>query len=286
MTLRELMKEAREQLATMTDEREAAALVDEMMWRIKGWTRTDTIIHGDETVTGYLLARVNAAIKHLLAGVPIQYVFGCAQFYGLDFAVTHDTLIPRPETAQLVDMIVDRYRGCPDLRVLDLGTGSGCIALALGRTLPFTNEITAVDISEGALKVARQNAEKLNVKATFICGDMLADDFVDRHLYRNYDIIVSNPPYIAQYEAAEMERHVLDHEPHSALFVPNNDPLLFYRAIARIANERLEDNGTLFLEINPLFVKELANMLRENGFQDIDIVRDMQKAERFIIAKR
>lgn len=285
-TVEEVMRGARNRLAAAYGEREASALVDEMMWRIKGWNRTATIIHGNETVTGYLSARVDATVEQLLAGEPIQYIFGRAQFYGLDFAVNGATLIPRPETAQLVDMIADRYRKSIDLRVLDLGTGSGCIALALGRTLPFTREITAVDISEKALEVARQNATDLKVKATFICGDMLAGDFADRYLYSKYDIIVSNPPYIAQHEAAAMERNVLDHEPHTALFVPDDDPLLFYRAIARIASECLEDKGTLFLEINPLFAKELAAMLREHGFQDVDIEKDMQKADRFIIAKR
>lgn len=285
-TVEEVMRGARNRLAAAYGEREASAMVDEMMWRIKGWNRTATIIHGNETVTGYLSARVDATVEQLLAGEPIQYIFGRAQFYGLDFAVNGATLIPRPETAQLVDMIADRYRKSIDLRVLDLGTGSGCIALALGRTLPFTREITAVDISEKALEVARQNATDLKVKATFICGDILAGDFADRYLYSKYDIIVSNPPYIAQHEAAAMERNVLDHEPHTALFVPDDDPLLFYRAIARIASECLEDKGTLFLEINPLFAKELAAMLREHGFQDVDIEKDMQKADRFIIAKR
>lgn len=286
MTLQELMADARKRLTPAYGEREASAMVDEMMWRIKGWDRTKTLTEWNTTVTGYLAGRVDATVKQLLAGEPIQYIFGRAQFYGLDFAVSPATLIPRPETAQLVDMIVDRYRDATDMRVLDLGTGSGCIAIALGRNLPFTSDITAVDISEKALEVARQNAAYLKVKVTFICGDMLADDFTEKHQYRNYDIIVSNPPYIAQHEAAGMERNVLEHEPHGALFVPDDDPLLFYRAIARIASERLEENGTLFLEINPLFAKELAEMLREHGFQNIDIEKDMQKADRFIIAKR
>ncbi|MDE6199805.1 MAG: peptide chain release factor N(5)-glutamine methyltransferase [Muribaculaceae bacterium] len=286
LTVKDMMRDARNRLAAEFGEREASAMVDEMMWRLKGWDRTATIIHGEETVTGYLTARVDHTVKKLLEGNPIQYIFGRAQFYGRDFIVTPDTLIPRPETAQLVDFIADRYGKTSDLRVLDLGTGSGCIALSLACTLPFPKEITAVDISEKALEVARQNATDLKVKATFICGDMLAVDFAGRYLYSKYDIIVSNPPYIAQHEAAAMERNVLDHEPHTALFVPDDDPLLFYRAIARIASECLEDKGTLFLEINPLFAKELAAMLREHGFQDVDIEKDMQKADRFIIAKR
>lgn len=286
MTLRELMKEAREKLAITTGDREAAALVDEMMWRIKGWSRTDTIIHGDESTTEFLQRSVNDTVEKLLAGNPIQYIFGKAQFYGLDFIVTPDTLIPRPETAQLVDMIIDRYGEKSDMRVLDLGTGSGCIAIALARHLPFPDNVTAVDFSAGALSVASRNSRELKVNIDCVKADMLSASEIAGKINGKFNIIVSNPPYIAQFEAAEMERHVLDHEPHTALFVPDDDPLLFYRAIARIASERLEDNGTLFLEINPLFAKELADMLRDNGFQDIDIERDMQKVERFIIAKR
>lgn len=286
LSLRELMRNAKSRLAASFGEREASAMVDEMMWRLKGWNRTDTIIHGDESVTEYLSHRVDSTIIQLLDGKPIQYIFGRAQFYGLDFSVSPATLIPRPETAQLVDIIADSFGKQPDLRVLDLGTGSGCIAIALARTLTFPKNITSVDISEQALEVAGRNAIDLKVNVNFICHDMLAADFAENHLHGFFDIIVSNPPYIAQFEAAEMERNVLEYEPHSALFVPDNDPLLFYRAIAKIASDRLDEKGVLFLEINPLFVKQLVALLRDNGFNDIDVVRDMQKAERFIIAKR
>lgn len=286
LSLRELMRNAATRLAASFGEREASAMVDEMMWRLKGWNRTDTIIHGDESVTEFLSQQVESTIIQLLNGKPIQYIFGRAQFYGLDFSVSPATLIPRPETAQLVDIIADAYRKCSDLRVLELGTGSGCIAIALARTLPFPKDVTSVDISEEAIDVARQNAIDLNVNIKFICDDMLAIDLANRRLQGKYDIIVSNPPYIARFEALTMERNVLDYEPHIALFVPDNDPLLFYRAIAQIAAERLNEKGTLFLEINPLFVKQLVALLRDNGFNDIDVVRDMQKAERFIIAKR
>lgn len=286
MTVEEMMREARGKLAAEYGMREAAAMVDEMMLRIKGWDKTATIIHGNETVTDFLKGQVEATVGRLLDGEPIQYIFGKAHFYGMDFNVTPATLIPRPETAQLVDMIVDRYGNDSDLRVLDLGTGSGCIAIALARHLPFPKEVTAVDISEEAIEVARSNSAGLKVKVNFIHGNMLDTDEMVAALGERYDIIVSNPPYIAQREAAGMERNVLEHEPATALFVPDDDPLVFYRAIAVIAEKRLDDKGTLFLEINPLFAKELAAMLREHGFQDVDIEKDMQKADRFIIARR
>lgn len=286
MTVEEMMREARGRLAAEYGMREAAAMVDEMMLRIKGWNKTATIIHGNETVTDFLKERLEATVGRLLDGEPIQYIFGKTHFYGMDFNVTPATLIPRPETAQLVYMIVDRYGNDSDLRVLDLGTGSGCIAIALARHLPFPKEVTAVDISEEAIEVARSNSAGLKVKVNFIHGNMLDTDEMVAALGERYDIIVSNPPYIAQREAAGMERNVLEHEPATALFVPDDDPLVFYRAIAVIAEKRLDDKGTLFLEINPLFAKELAAMLREHGFQDVDIEKDMQKADRFIIAQR
>lgn len=286
MTVEEMMRVARGRLAAEYGMQEAAAMVDEMMLRIKGWDKTATIIHGNETVTDFLKGQVEATVGRLLDGEPIQYIFGKAHFYGMDFNVTPATLIPRPETAQLVDMIVDRYGNDSDLRVLDLGTGSGCIAIALARHLPFPKEVTAVDISEEAIETARRNSNELKVKVDFVRGNMLDTDKMASGPGDKYDIIVSNPPYIAQREAAGMERNVLEHEPATALFVPDDDPLVFYRAIAVIAEKRLDDKGTLFLEINPLFSKELAAMLREHGFQDVDIEKDMQKADRFIIARR
>lgn len=286
LTLQQLMTVARKRLSAMYGEREATAMTDEMIFRLKGWDRTATIIHGTETVTEFLKRRVHDTIEQLLEGKPIQYIFGKAHFYGMDFNVSEATLIPRPETAQLVDMIADSYRGLSDLNVLDLGTGSGCIAIALARHLPFPKEVIAVDISREALDVARENALNLKVKVTFVHADMLDTETITYISDEIYDIIVSNPPYIAEHEKAAMERNVLDYEPATALFVPDDDPLRFYRAVAKIAAETLSDNGTLFLEINPLFVRELSEMLHTNGFTETTVVKDMQRADRFIIAKR
>lgn len=286
LTLQQLMTESRGRLAQVYGQREAGAMVDEMLLRIKGWDRVQTIIHSAEPVSDFVRQRVDETTRRLLDGEPIQYIFGKAHFYGMDFTVTPATLIPRPETAQLVDMIVDRYGDRRDLRVLDLGTGSGCIAIALARNLQFPKEVVAVDISPEALKVARENSVSLRTKILTVEADMLSEPSLDTHVDGKFDIIVCNPPYIARHEAAGMERHVTDHEPELALFVPDDDPLLFYRAIARFAGQRLEAGGTLFLEINPLFVKDLEATLRSFGFTDLDVVKDMQKADRFIIARR
>lgn len=286
MTLQGLMAKARLELTPKYGDREAAAMVDEMMYRIKGWDRTQTIIRGGDEASDYVTEMTQQTVRRLLAGEPLQYIFGKAQFYGMDFTVTPDTLIPRPETAQLVDMIVDRCGEKRDLRVLDLGTGSGCIAIALARNLTFPKEVTAVDISDKALEVARGNAKALKANVTFAEADMLSPFSIGKNISGEYDIIVSNPPYIANHEAKTMDDNVLEHEPHSALFVPDDDPLLFYKAIAGIAAEHLADNGTLFLEINPLYAKELKQMYHDRGFGNVDIEKDMQKADRFAIIKR
>lgn len=286
LTLQKLMAKSREQLSGLYDARESAALVDEMLLRIKGWDRVQTIIRSADAVSCFLRDRVADTVRRLLEGEPIQYIFGKAHFYGMDFTVTPATLIPRPETAQLVDLIIDRYGDSKDLRVLDLGTGSGCIAIALARHLQFPREVVAVDISEPALDVARDNAVTLKTKIKTVEADMLSENSLDSNIQGVFDIIVSNPPYIASHEAAAMERHVLEHEPEGALFVPDDDPLLYYRAISRFASHRLAQGGTLYLEINPLFVKGLVQLLHDDGFTDISVEKDMQKADRFITAKR
>ena len=286
MTISALMHYATAQLAPIYGAREAAALTDELMLRLKNWSKVDCIIHGNELATDFLVSRVNETVLRIINNEPIQYIFGKAHFYGMDFNVSPATLIPRPETAHLVDMIVDRYANVNDLKVLDLGSGSGCIAIALARHLPFPQDVTAIDISDDALNVARSNAKALKTAVNFLQADMLSYSDITAKLRSHYDIIVSNPPYIARREAADMHRNVIDYEPDTALFVPDDDPLLFYRAIAEISSQLLAPNGGLFLEINPLYAKELAALLRNHGFAEIDIYKDMQKADRFIIAYR
>lgn len=280
------MTNARQRLLARYDSREAAAMVDEMLFRLKGWDRTATIIHAAEPASDFVISHVNEVVSQLLEGKPIQYIFGVARFYGMDFKVTPATLIPRPETAQLCDIIIDRYGRRSDLAILDLCTGSGCIAITLARNIPFPRIVSAVDISADALSVARDNAKALNVNVNFIETDILKSQSGDFTLYGSdsFDIIVSNPPYIVDSERASMDSNVLDYEPSSALFVPDDDPLRFYRAIVAYASTHLAPGGTLFLEINPLFSKELVSLLKKNGFADIVVEKDMQKSDRFIIA--
>lgn len=222
--------------------------------------------------------RLNDILVRLARFEPIQYIIGKTEFCGLTLKVSSDVLIPRPETAELVDWIVS---DCPQsgLRVLDIGTGSGCIAITLaGRMVEA--EVSAWDISEKALAVARENALHNNVRIAFSCMDV----FNEPTDISVFDIIVSNPPYITESERAEMERNVLDYEPETALFVPDIDPLRFYRRIAHIGNQMLKPGGKLFFEINRAYGSETAAMLKYGGYSQVEVRSDSYGNARMIKA--
>ena len=220
------------------------------------------------------------SMAHTIAsGTPIQQVLGYAYFCGMKLKVTPSVLIPRPETEELVRWVVDDFPAPHS--ILDIGTGSGCIAIALAKALPQTR-LTAIDISDEALAVARENAKMHVADIDFIQADILNPN---PSLANNrFDVIVSNPPYICNKEADEMEKNVLDHEPHVALFVPDDDPLLFYRAIAEKTLTMLTPDGTLFFEINRLYAQELTTMLQSMGFQHITVRQDQFNNDRMLRA--
>lgn len=282
MTLGQSIAETRKRLEPHYSDGEARALVREILFRLKGWTPVDIAVKADEPVSGFIQSKISEAVDRLLRDEPVQYIFRRATFYGLDFTVTPDVLIPRPETAELVDIIVGDHSGQSDLRVADLCTGSGCIACALARNLPFA-EVTAIDISEPAIAVARENASQLKVDVDVRRDDVLALTQPEAPLY---DIIVSNPPYITQSEKTSVDANVLLYEPHSALFVPDTDPLLFYEAIGLYAVKALAPRHSLYLEINPLHAEALRDMLARQGWHNIDLRRDTSGKLRFAIATR
>lgn len=251
-------------------------------WRIimEEWmhySTVDIILRADNTLPDFVSSKIGNAIQRLLQHEPIQQIVGVARFHGLRLHIDRSTLIPRPETAQLVDMIIDE-NPAEDLRVLDIGTGSGCIAISLARALRFA-KVTAFDISPDALKIAARNADELKCHIHFSLTDILTAQPHD-----TYDVIVSNPPYICQKESIDMERNVLDYEPHTALFVPDDDPLRFYRAIAIFAKQSLSPNGRLYLEINPLYCTDTMQLLSNCGFHDVTATRDFYAKERFVTA--
>ena len=216
------------------------------------------------------IPNIEIILEKLRANMPIQYVFEHAEWMGLDLRVTPATLIPRPETAELVEWVKETADHHQALRIVDIGTGSGCIAIALKRACPLW-DVTGVDISVEALTIAQENAERNQVQVTWKQLDILSEtlDFID--------IIVSNPPYICQKEKALMDARVLDHEPHSALFVSDDDPLLFYRRIAEMKAAR-----NLFFEINEAYGKEVCDMLKKLGYQHITLKCDIYGKERMV----
>ena len=238
------------------------------------YDQVDVALRQESELPEFAQERITDIIARLRCHEPLQYIGGSARFHGHRFKVTPAVLIPRPETEQLVDLIIDENPGS-DLRVLDMGTGSGCIAISLARALKFA-QVDALDVLRDALAVARENAASLKVKVRFFESDMLAPQ-----PSATYDIIVSNPPYICWSERELMEANVKDYEPGQALFVPDNDPLLFYKAIAPYAAQSLERGGRLYLEINQRFGAEVKRLLEDNGFDEVRILEDSYGKPRF-----
>lgn len=283
MTIKQLFDTQKKRLTNFLDSQsEAAQTLLIIFENIKGWSQTDILVRGDDEASEFLTSEVDKAVSRVIAGEPVQYIFGKVHFYGLILNVSPATLIPRPETAELVDIIVNQYKKTSDLHVLDIATGSGCIAVALARNLPFAR-VDAIDISREALEVARSNNMLLKTDVNFTEKDIMK---LASPACPIYDIIISNPPYIALSEAAEMSSVVLDHEPTLALFVPDNDPLRFYKPICAYATDALKPGGRLYLEINPLFADDLKKIMSGAPWDDIEIIRDMQRNLRFIIATK
>lgn len=267
MTVKELSSHIRSSLAAVDEARTLERIIFEEVMLMRP---VDVVVNPDREIPPFIPARVDNILDRLIAGEPIQYILGHARFYGLELSVGPGVLIPRPETEQLVDIIVERYGRRTDLKVIDIGTGSGAIAIALGRALKFP-QVTAVDISADALTIARRNAAAFNVDINFIRADILSPTPMPPGADDCYDIVVSNPPYVLNSERQEMEPKVIDHEPAGALFVPDSDPLRFYNAIM---NKFRGHAGSFYFEINPLCAAQ---------FRGAEIVIDSFGKKRFAI---
>lgn len=279
MTVREELMEVRRRLDGIYDRREREAVILLIFSHVKGWGRVDLIINEGSEISDYARQEIDAIVDRLILGEPIQYITGQARFHGLDFKVGPGVLIPRPETEELVDWIVDDFKRQPDLNVLDIGTGSGCIAIALAKSLPFP-VITALDFSEAALKQAKTNATDLKAKVDFVKADM----YVWQPLSEAYDIVVSNPPYILPDEAPDMEVRVKDFEPHEALFVTDLDPISPYKRIEEIAARGLKTGGCVYLELNPRFAEDVKSYYESRGWADVEVRLDSYGKKRFLRA--
>ena len=277
MKLKEAVEQLKNGLATVAEPQEVQAIIRVVCEDVFNYDPVDVALRQESELPDFAQERITDIITRLRQHEPLQYIVGEALFHGHKFKVTPAVLIPRPETEQLVDLIIDENPGS-DLRVLDMGTGSGCIAISLARALKFA-QVDALDVSHDALAVARENAATLKVKVRFFESDMLLPQPP-----ATYDIIVSNPPYICWREREAMEANVKDYEPGQALFVPDNDPLLFYKAIVPYAAQSLERGGRLYLEINRHFGNEVKRLLEENGFDEVRIIEDSFGNTRFAAA--
>lgn len=280
--LEQVEKEFLRRLAHLYD---AGEIKEMFLWvaeALLGKSRSEVLMNKNMGVCDADLQRFQLLLQKLEKGEPLQYALGYAWFYGIRLKVNSAVLIPRPETEELVARIVSEHRGSSP-KILDIGTGSGCIPIALKKSLPRA-AVWAMDISREALKVAKENAIAAGCDVSFIEGDILhPSSFFLPHFF---DIIVSNPPYIPPVEKSAMGSHVLNHEPHLALFVPEEKPLLFYESIAHFALQKLNTSGTLYFEINRRFGKEVQALLRELGFVDVDIQQDMHNADRIVTATK
>lgn len=231
-----------------------------------------------------LAVKLNTALEQIKTNIPVQYLTGEAWFYGLPFGVNESVLIPRPETEELLDWINELVKPVysPSFNLLDIGTGSGCIAITLKKAFPEAT-VTATDISGNALTMARKNAEMNGVDIKFLLHDILSSHEENWPLYQ---VIVSNPPYITEKEKAEMHENVLIYEPHRALFVSDQNPLAFYVAIAAFAIRFLSPGGFLFFEINAHYGKEIIQLLKDKGFVQIILRKDMQGKDRMIVCRK
>lgn len=279
-TMKTSIEKIKSTLAGKFSQGEIKSIIKIIFEKLKNYSQVDIIMHDNEVLSDYIKAEIDKILQRLLNDEPIQYIFGEAYFQGLTLKVNRHTLIPRPETEELVDFIV-KENPATDLHILDIGTGSGAIAITLARALRFPI-VDAIDISQEALTMAQENATRLKTKVNFSLCDILS---VTPQLDK-YDIIVSNPPYITESERDTMEANVLDYEPHTALFVPNDDALRFYRAITLYAIIALKPGGRIYFEINSRFGKETAQLLTDNGFINALVIKDMYGLDRFVTATK
>lgn len=282
MTIGELKKYLIQKLSDAVGISEAQAMTRVIFEDVIGVDWVSTAVNPDRAIEDETLRKVDEVANEVLNGRPLQYVIGSAMFQGMRFTVNPSVLIPRPETSGLVDWIVDTLESAKDLSIIDVGTGSGAIAIALARRLPYSC-VTAIDISQQALDIANVNIRNLkasNVKTRQ--WDILTNSFPQGM----YDVVVSNPPYVLESEKANMDARVLDYEPATALFVPDGNPILFYRAIAEAALKQLNPKGWVFFEINPSQVKNLVTLMESLGFDEVEAQRDFAGRYRYLKARK
>ena len=276
-----IVHEIRDALSGIYPPSEALSLAKMLLVEVFDFSTLELYGGKDKEISGKRRDVLDEMIRRLKKNEPIQYIIGVESFCGLTFEVNPSVLIPRPETQELVGWIAGDCEGKEACRILDIGTGSGCIPVSLAHRLPKA-EVESWDISEDALQVARRNAERNGVEVLFRQKDVLKVSPDEAR----YDVIVSNPPYIAEKEKVDMEANVLDWEPSIALFVPDEDPLLFYRTIAQLGFSMLKEGGALYFEINRAYGQETIQMLEAMGYKEIELRKDSWGNDRMMKAER
>ena len=282
MKYKALKQQFNQSLATLYDEYESSSLFFIALQKVEAYTRMQFLEMQQQEVPENAVIALMAILEELKTGKPIQYILQEAWFYKMKFKVNPAVLIPRDETEELVDLIIrdEKLGGESSKRLLDIGTGSGCIAIALKKNLPSI-AVSAMDVSEEALAVAKINAKDHDLTIQFILADVL--NYASAEVF---DIIVSNPPYVKDDERDAMHKNVLTYEPHTALFVSNDDPLIFYRAIATLALKNLKQGGRLYFEINEFLGLEMLALMTSLGFHDIKLHKDLQLKNRMLSCVR
>jgi len=269
-----------QELASIYDAGEAESFFYLILEEKQKLKRIDLALNPDLTFSNEEIQVWNLILEQLKQEIPLQYLLGKTSFYGLEFEVNENVLIPRPETEELVEWIIgDCFvpRNDKKVKILDIGTGSGCIAVSLAKNIPNA-EVFAIDVSEKALATAQKNAISNEVNVTFLLKNILETE----DLGQQFNIIVSNPPYVRELEKLEIKKNVLDNEPHLALFVDDNDALIFYRKIAELALKNLSPNGQLFFEINQYLGKEMKELLEKMNFKNIELRKDIYGNDRMM----
>jgi release factor glutamine methyltransferase len=277
LTLKDIRSYLKKELKDFYPEQEILSIINLIFKTHFGIGRLHLLLDSGQIVSSATVKRIVEITDELKTGKPVQYVLGETAFYDCTIKVNKTTLIPRPETEELVDLIVKEnpdFRG----RIIDIGTGSGCIAIALKKTLP-ESDVTGIDISDGALEMASSNALLNNAEVSFLKVDIFQ---FDTALFPRAGILVSNPPYVTESEKQFMKANVLDFEPHSALFVPDDDPLIFYRKIVNLSVEILIPGGKLYFEINEKKGLEICSLLESAGYSEVKIVDDINGKNRFV----
>lgn len=268
-----------EQLCSIYDKNESNTLILILFEYYFNINRIKMSLEPELRLSESEMLKLHFAVKDLLKNKPIQYIIGETEFCDLKFKVNENVLIPRPETSELVRLIANSHQPSTISNILDIGTGSGCIAISLAKMIPQSN-VYALDISEKALDVAKENAINNNVNITFIHDDILTK--TQTLTQTKFDIIVSNPPYVRELEKVDMHNNILQWEPHNALFVSDEDPLIFYRSILEFSKKHLKENGEIWFEINEYLGKEMKALCEEVGLSNIEIYKDFRDKERFL----